>query len=298
MGDKFNMLVVEDDENTFKILSEAFDDSTYKLWRVSTGREALKLIKEIYFIGIISELHIADIDIIEFINKIRKIDSRINVIILTAYSFADSAVKALKAGAYAYLLKPLNVEELKLILRRSIENTCLLIQVGKKKYYQDISILDGLTSVYNHRHFHEILEWQVNHMKRFPQAFSLFIIDIDNFKKYNDTYGHVDGDKVLHDVAQLFVTLTRDTDMVFRYGGEEFAIIMPQTPNQQAQLIGQRLVDGIKKQSSVTISVGLSTFPDDAHVKEDLVTRADKALYRAKRMGKDRMCIYDKNVDR
>jgi PleD family two-component response regulator len=280
------MLVIEDDENTFKVLSKAFDGNTYKLWRVSTGKEALKLIKDLYFIGVISELHIADMDVIELINRIKKVDSRVNVIVLTAYSFADLAVKALKAGAYAYLLKPLNIEELKLMLRRSVENTCLLIQVGKKKYYQDISILDGLTSVYNHRHFHEILEWQINHIKRFPQAFSLFIIDIDDFKKYNDTHGHVEGDKVLHNVAQLFVTLTRDSDTVFRYGGEEFTIIMPQTP-----------VDGIRRQSSVSISIGLSTFPDDTQVKEDLVSRADKALYRAKRMGKDRMCVYDKSVD-
>ncbi|MDP8297106.1 MAG: GGDEF domain-containing protein, partial [Candidatus Orphnella occulta] len=170
--------------------------------------------------------------------------------------------------------------------------------VGKKKYYQDISILDGLTGVYNHRHFHEILDWQVDHIKRFPQAFSLIIIDIDDFKKYNDTHGHVEGDKVLHNTAQLFVMLTRDSDTVFRYGGEEFTILMPQTPNQQAQIVGQRLIEGVRKKSPVTISMGLSTFPDDAQIKKELVARADKALYRAKRLGKDRLCVYDKTVDK
>ncbi len=298
MSDEFNILVVEDDENIFKALNKIFIGDRYKLWRVTTGKEALNLIKEIHFIAVISELHIADMDGIELIKRIRKIDPHVNIIVLTAYSFANLAVKALEAGAYAYLLKPLNSEELKLILRRSVESTCLLIQVGKKKYYQDISILDGLTSVYNHRHFHEILEWQIDHMKRFPQAFSLFIIDIDDFKEYNDTHGHVEGDKVLHNVAQLLVTLTRDTDTVFRYGGEEFTVIMPQTPNQQAQLVGQRLIEGVRRQSAITISIGLSTFPDDTHVKEDLFVKADKALYRAKRMGKDKMCVYDKNLDR
>ena len=298
MSDEFNILVVEDDENIFKVLNKTFIGDRYKLWRVTTGKEALNLIKEIHFVAIISELHIADIDGIELIKRINKIDPRVNIIVLTAYSFANSAVKALEAGAYAYLLKPLNSEELKLILRRSIENTCLLIQVGKKKYYQDISILDGLTSVYNHRRFHEILEWQIDHMKRLPQAFSLFIIDIDNFKKYNDTHGHVEGDKVLHNVAQLLVTLTRDTDTVFRYGGEEFTVIMPQTPNQEAQIVGQRLIEGVRRQSSITISIGLSTFPDDTHVKEVLVVKADKALYRAKRLGRDQLCVYDKNVDK
>lgn len=298
MGEEFNMLVIEDEDSTFNVLTAAFSDKKYKLWRVTTGKEALNLIKDIYFIAVISELRIADMDGVEFIQKAKKIDSRTNVIVLTAYSFADSAVQALKAGAYAYVLKPLNLEELKLVLRRSIENTCLLIQAGRKKYYQDMSMLDGLTRVYNHRHFHEVLEWHVNHIRRFPQAFSLFMIDVDDFKKYNDTNGHVEGDKVLHNVAQLLVTLTRDDDVVFRYGGEEFTVIMPQTPNQQAQIAGQRLIEGVRKQSPVTISLGLSTFPDDAQVKKDLISYADKALYRAKRLGKDRMCVYDKNLDR
>jgi len=298
MSDAFNILVVEDDENIFKVLDKTFIGDRYKLWRVTTGKEALNLIKEIHFIVVISELYIADMDGIELIKRIKKIDSRVNIIVLTAYSFANSAVKALEAGAYAYLLKPLNTEELKLMLRRSIENTCLLIQVGRKKYYQDISILDSLTSVFNHRHFDDVLKWQIDHMQRFPQVFSLFIIDIDYFKKYNDTHGHVEGDNVLHNVAQLLVTLTRDTDTVFRYGGEEFTVIMPQTPNQEAQIVGQRLIEGVRRQSSITISIGLSTFPDDTHVKEVLVVKADKALYRAKRLGKDQLCVYDKNMDK
>ncbi len=297
MADEFNMLIIEDNDSTFNTIKSVFDTKVYKLWRVSSGKEALNLLKKTHFIAVISELRVNDIDGIELVKRIKKIDSRVNIIVLTAYSFADAAVNALKEGAYAYLLKPLNVEELKLILRRAVENTCLLIQVGKKKYYQDISILDGLTSVYNHRHFHEVLEWHVNHVRRFPQAFSLLMIDIDNFKKYNDTHGHVEGDKVLHNAAQLFVALTRETDVVFRYGGEEFTIIMPQTPNQQAQIVGQRLVDGVKRQSPITISMGLSTFPDHAQAKKDLVAKADKALYRAKRLGKDRLCVYDKNVD-
>ena len=92
--------------------------------------------------------------------------------------------------------------------------------------------------------------------------------------------------------------LTRDSDTVFRYGGEEFTILMPQTPNQQAQIVGQRLIEGVRKKSPVTISMGLSTFPDDAQIKKELVARADKALYRAKRLGKDRLCVYDKTVDK
>jgi diguanylate cyclase (GGDEF)-like protein len=173
-----------------------------------------------------------------------------------------------------------------------------MIQAGKKKYYQDMSVMDGLTGVYNHRHFHEVLDWQLSHMRRFPQTFTLFIIDIDNFKKYNDTKGHVEGDKVLHDAAQLFVSITRDTDWVFRYGGEEFAVILPQTPQQQAQIAAERLLRAARAQLPVTISIGMASFPDNAQTKSDLVVRADKALYRSKSTGKDKASTYDKNLDK
>lgn len=298
MRDEFNILIVEDDEKTFTTLQQAFVDERYKLTKVTNGNEALRIAKEVNFMAVISELRLPDIDGVEFIRRMKKQCPKINIIVLTVYTFAESAVKALEAGAFAYFLKPLNVQEVQLVLKRAIENTCLLIQAGKKQYYQDMSVLDGLTGVYNHRHFHEVLDFQMAHMRRFPQTFSLFIIDIDNFKKFNDTKGHVEGDKVLHDSAQLFVTITRESDWVFRYGGEEFAIILPQTPQAQAQIAAERLLRAVRAQLPITISIGLASFPDNAQVKADLVVRADKALYRAKNSGKDKLCTYDKNVDR
>lgn len=298
MGREFNVLIVEDDEKTFDILKQGLAATDYKIWRAVSGREALKLAKEIYFMVVITEIRIADMDGIELIRRIKKIDYKINVIALTAYSFIDSAVKALKAGAFTYLTKPLNIEEVKLIVQKAIENTCLLIQAGKRKYYQDISILDGLTGVYNHRHFHEKLDWQVEHLRRSPQAFCLFMLDIDNFKKYNDDKGHLEGDKVLHNVAQLVVTTLRGSDLTFRYGGEEFAVILPRTTQQDAKKIAERLLAAARSRLPVTVSIGIGTFPDNVQTKNDLIDRADKALYRAKRLGKDRFCVFDERLDK
>lgn len=298
MGGEFNVLIVEDDEKTFEVLKDGLSGTDYKVWRATTGREALKLAKDIYFTVVITEIRIPDMDGIELIRRIKKLDHKINIIVLTAYSFTDSAVEAMKKGACAYLMKPLNVEEVKLVLKRAIENTFLLIQAGKRKYYQDMSILDGLTGVYNHRYFHEKLDWQIDHLRRFPQAFSLFIIDIDEFKKYNDTNGHLEGDKVLHNAAQLFVDSTRGNDSIFRYGGEEFAIILAQTEQQHAKRVAERLIEVVRSQLPVTISIGLATFPANAQTKNDLINRADKALFRAKRLGKDRICVYDERLDK
>jgi len=298
MGIEFNILIVEDDEKTFKVLKEGLAETNYKLWRVTTGNEALKLAKQIYFTIVISEIRIADMDGIKLIKRLKKIDYKINIIILTTYSFSDTAVTALEAGAYAYLMKPLKIAELKLVSKRAIESGSLLSQAGKKKYYQDMSILDGLTGVYNHRYFHEKLNWHIEHLRRFPQAFSLFMIDIDDFKKYNDTSGHLEGDKVLHDVAQLFVDSLRQDDAVCRYGGEEFAIILPQTDKCHAARVGQRLLEVVRAKLPLTVSIGLARFPEDAQANKDLIEKADKALYRAKRMGKNRACEYDKKLDK
>ena len=161
-----------------------------------------------------------------------------------------------------------------------------------------MSILDGLTGIYNHRHFHEMLERQIAHLRRAPNSFSLLMIDIDDFKKYNDTKGHPEGDKVLHNAAQLFVNSTRDSDLVFRYGGEEFSVILAATGQQLASRAGERLVEGARVHLPVTISIGLATFPDDSQAKDELITKADQALYRAKRLGKDRVCIYDEKLDK
>lgn len=295
---EFNILVIEDDDRTFKVILDGLINSEYKLHRVTTGEEALRLAKEGCFVAIITEIQMEDINGVELIRRLKKIDRRINIIGMTVYSFVSSAVEAMKEGVYAYLLKPLNIEELNLVLRRAIENTFLLIQAGQRQYYQDISTMDGLTGVFNHRHFHEMLEWKISHLNRSPQSFSLFIIDIDNFKKYNDTQGHVGGDKVLHDFAQLLASSTRDNDMVFRYGGEEFAVILGETDQANALKVGERLLAMVRSRLPVTISVGLATFPKNAQTKADLVVRADKALYRAKSTGKNRICTFDEEIDK
>jgi two-component system cell cycle response regulator len=296
--DEFKILIIEDDENTLRALKDALAGTVYKVWRATTGKEALNLIKEINFMVVISEIQIPDMDGIELVKRIKKINSWINIIVLTSHSFINSAVNALMEGAYAYLMKPVNLEELRLILKRSVENSCLLIQAGKRKYYQDMSNLDGLTGIYNHRCFQENLDWQIGHLRRFPQAFSLFMIDLDDFKRYNDTKGHLEGDKILSGTAQLFVNLVREDDQVFRYGGEEFAIIMPQTERRHAERIGERLVKSVRAQLPITISVGAATFPDNAQTKDELIEKADKALYRAKRLGKNRICVYDGKLDK
>ena len=124
---------------------------------------------------------------------------------------------------------------------------------------------------------------------------SLLMIDIDNFKNFNDTFGHQEGDKVLKEIAKTIITSSRKEDLIARYGGEEFTVILPHADKNEAFIIAERLrenIHNIENEKKLTVSIGISSFPQDAYKKEELIEYADQALYKAKHEGKDRVCAY------
>lgn len=169
------------------------------------------------------------------------------------------------------------------------------------EYQYKLATIDGLTELYNHRYFQESLKKQIEISKRYNQPFSLIIIDIDFFKKFNDTYGHQAGDAVLKQVAQTLKKNSRTTDIVCRYGGEEMSIILPNTAEEEAFNSAQRMNKAVAEREfqlsssmtgNVTISIGVSTFPDNAETAQELIEFADKGLYLAKENGRNQVQIY------
>ena len=161
-----------------------------------------------------------------------------------------------------------------------------------------LATTDGLTELYNHRYFQEQIRMQVEQSKRYNSSFSLIIIDIDFFKRFNDTFGHQSGDAVLRQVAQTLKRNVRTTDIVCRYGGEEMSIILPNTPKEEAFSTAQKICDRVAnkkfrlfngKETNVTISLGVSTFPADGESAVDIIEAADKRLYNAKNNGRNQV---------
>jgi len=158
---------------------------------------------------------------------------------------------------------------------------------------------DGLTKLYNYRYFIQELERETNRARRFNTSFSILMIDIDFFKKYNDTYGHLEGDKILRTMADLFIHNTRSTDTVARYGGEEFVIILPGLKKKDAKMIAEKLRkliehhdfynEEVQSYNKLTISIGVANFPEDSKQPSQLLKLADKALYQAKNEGRNRV---------
>jgi diguanylate cyclase (GGDEF)-like protein len=182
---------------------------------------------------------------------------------------------------------------------------CNQISIGLQKSLlyekvQKLSITDGLTKLYSHRYFKQRLEEELILANRYSSQLSLLILDIDHFKHYNDTYGHVAGDHVLMEVSKILKDQAGMNHLVARYGGEEMVLIAPETTKEQAMELAEKIRKAIesnsfsvgKEMTKVTVSIGVATFPQDALTNLDLISKSDKALYAAKGRGRNRIMAY------
>lgn len=154
-----------------------------------------------------------------------------------------------------------------------------------RRYFRELANRDGLTGLFNHRFFQGELRGLVNE-KRIRDV-SLVMIDLDDFKKCNDKYGHQAGDEILRQVSNILLANIRSTDVAARYGGEEFALILPGVGLKGALGVAERIRRSVKAECGITVSLGVSSFPQYASTIEDLIRSADRALYKAKSKGKD-----------
>jgi two-component system, cell cycle response regulator len=227
----------------------------------------------------------------------------IPVIMLTSKAEPADKVRGLELGALDYVVKPFDEGEL--VARVNIQLRLKQLYEALQEKNQQLEKLanrDGLTGLYNHRYFHEQLSQDFLRAKRYHESLSCILLDIDYFKKFNDTYGHQTGDIVLSTLGQVIRDTIRDSDSAARYGGEEFAIILHYTERQAALHVAERLRQTVEHRDvrdkdnvlRITISLGVATFPhEQIHNHKQIVEFADKALYKAKKNGRNRVESWD-----
>jgi diguanylate cyclase (GGDEF)-like protein len=191
--------------------------------------------------------------------------------------------------------------DLALLRMLAMQANILLNNAALFEEVQKLSITDGLTRLFNRRYFSRNIENEVSRAARYDSSVCLLMVDIDNFKHYNDTNGHPAGDYVLSELADIMKTVVRETDIVTRYGGEEFAIILPETDKEGAARLAERLrrrvqdepfkLEETQPEGQLTISIGVACAPDDAETVSDFIDRADEMLYKAKNGGRNRVCV-------
>lgn len=289
--DEVNVLVMEDDRQAAGLLEETLTAAGYKVWVVDRPQRGLELAREMTFAAVVTELRFAGMNGVEAVKAIGKVSPETSVVVLTPYAFIASAVEAMEAGAYGYATKPLNPAEVRMVVQRAVERFSLLTSSGERRRFAELAVTDGLTGLYNHRYFKLCLSQRLVDIKAHAEHFSLLLADLDDFKQYNDTHGHPAGDDLLRALSQVLAKAARQEDLVFRYGGEEFVVLLDHADKRSATLVADRLRLLVNLHTPTTVSIGVSTCPEDGTDAQALIATADAALYRAKAEGKNRICV-------
>jgi two-component system cell cycle response regulator len=297
------ILLVEDDPKDIKLMRAYLQEPQYRLVVASRGDEGLKIAEQRPIDLIILDVMLPDMNGFEICRHLKagNITRHTPVIFTTSLGDLDNRIQGVEVEGDGYLIKPIERRELWAKIQ---------VLVKKKKEWDDIrsiyestvrsAISDSLTGLYNYAYFKHFLDFEVKRSLRQNYKVALMMIDIDNFKNYNDTLGHLAGDLVLREISRIIKTSIREVDLAARYGGEEFAVVLPYHEDENmVTAIAERiqltvasvqlplLMNGI---SQVTVSIGIAFCPFDTTNSDDLVENADIMLYHAKKTGKNKIC--------
>lgn len=290
-------LVVDDEALMRELFEQMLIKQGYEVRVAMNEEEALERLRAEQFDVILLDLMLGQAHGFDVLKKLKQTYFDPIILIITGYGTVDMAVEAMKQGAADFIMKPVTHNVLDIRIRKALN----------ERRNQRLAITDGLTGLYNRRYFEERLDEETRRAKRYNRPVSIMMLDIDFFKQYNDTMGHLKGDQVLIQVARTLQRYSRETDITARYGGEEFVMILPETDAQNAGRLAERIRKGIERSEfegakilparRVTASVGVSCLAGD-EIGRDMLDRADKALYKAKQAGKNRVYILDPTGER
>ncbi len=289
------VLIVDDDTAIRDAMCKYLELVGYRTYSAASAEESLELLREKKIHVVITDIMMSGMNGLELTDNIKK-DYDIDVIVMTGYSGDFSYEEAISKGASDFVFKPIRFEELHLRLKRVLRERQLKIERDQMlDKLQKLAITDGLTQLYNSRHFYNRLEMEISRSIRYGNNLSLLLLDIDLFKDYNDAYGHLEGDKVLVRIGKIIQNCLRQLDSAYRYGGEEFTILLPETKAEDAYAVANRIrklienqkffPDG-KKEVSLTISIGITEYCPNEDAAS-FVQRADKAMYISKKKGRN-----------
>jgi len=304
-----SVLVIDDSEaerrQILGVLREQGFFSTF--YEAADGLTGFRILVEKRPDIVICDLVMPECDGLTFL-KMRQVrpeeDIRLTpILVLTAIDNLQVKTQMFELGAQDYIIKPIDPAELVARVKVHLKIRKLQEQlIRQNQLLERLSTIDGLTGLYNRRHLLRLYEQAVANAIRYGYDLSVGMVDIDHFKAVNDAYGHLAGDRVLQELARLLRQSVRKGDVVGRYGGEEFLVVLPHTPLAGALTWAERLRQTVEARElrvaagttlRVTVSVGVASFPETPVTEPwDLLRFADTALYEAKRAGRNRVWAY------
>ncbi len=294
---KSKILVIEDSQEDFETISQMLSSEEYDLIHESEAGKTISVLEEKNPDLLILDLVLPDSDGFEVCRQVRADERFANLPILffTAVNNMDNRLIGLQLGASDFLSKGCDSREVSLRVRNLLRSKKIFDEVVK------LSVVDSLTHVYNRRYFQHRLLDEFERGKRYNRDFCCVIIDVDYFKQINDTLGHPAGDMVLKRIAGILRRNIRSADVLCRYGGDEFGLLLPETDFAGAGITAERIRSIVAKtdvgkpqySANVTLSIGISSLLEGGALgMDELVTQADVALYQSKRKGRNRICYY------
>jgi diguanylate cyclase (GGDEF)-like protein len=288
------VLVVDDEDDIRHSLCEIIKEAGYEVLDASSGEEALEILEAQPVDVVVTDIRMPGLSGLELTGIVKEKYSG-DVIIITGYGGEFSYEEAWNKGASDFAQKPIRSKELIARLKRVCKERALVAERKEmERRLLELTITDDLTKLFNSRHFFQQIQSEINRASRYNHPLSLLLIDVDNFKYYNDTYGHLEGDKMLSRFGEVIQGCMRKNDSAYRYGGDEFTVILPETRGKEAIKVAERIreeISGIddgpcdrEKKEPIAVSVGIAEYRQ-GEKWEELTKRADEAMYRAKRSG-------------
>lgn len=299
------VLLVENDPEYRRLLESHLSEQPYRLLTAENGRTALTLIEQEHIDCLLVDIILPDIDGFRLCEKIQQNEAyrHIQTVGITGTKDLSAKIRGIEAGFDDYLIKPINFTELQVRIKALLRKKAYIDQLQNRYHavFQQ-AISDSLTGLYNNAYCKHFLKTDLQKAQRQGYPVSLIMADLDNFKQINDRYGHITGDQVLKEIAEILRRTIRITDVAARYGGEEFTLILPYTDIDMAKTLAERILRAIRNHTfaidhvdgnlKTTISLGIATYPDHATSMSKLFKNADQSLYRAKQQGKNCWVYY------
>lgn len=297
-----NILIVDDDRAVCETLHEFIQISGYRAYKASAAEQAIGIMKKTPIHVVLTDIMLPGMDGLQLTDLIKR-KYEADIIVMTGFSRNYSYEDAIRMGASDFIFKPVRFEELLLRLKRVLHDREI---AGERaimvKRLEKLAITDDLTGLFNSRHFYETLKGEIIRADRYGHPLSLLLMDIDSFRDYNDMYGHLEGDKVISKFGKIIKSCLREIDSAYRYGGEEFTVILPETGGGNARMVAKRIRDNIRPLKfypepgrpapPVTASIGITQFVR-GETMTDLIQRADKAMYFARKSGRNQVsCLF------
>ncbi len=299
---EINILVVDDSGDVFEGI-KAFlgDQDLVNMSRAANMKEALTMLGQGQFDMIFLDHLLNDGTSIDFLREAEKEGIETPVIVISGQGDEMLVSQVIQLGAYEYLPKNrINLESVSRVINNTLERARLRNDVKKAQAKMaEMSTVDELTKLHNRRYFIEALEGEFERASRYEIEMALIMVDLDHFKKINDTYGHPSGDMVLSEIGRILKKHVRRNDIACRYGGEEFAVILSNVSRENIyaaydrfrEMVSEHLFEYESNQFHITVSIGIA-FSNNAESANDLLSQADQALYQAKDTGRNKTVTY------